>query len=281
MRRPARGRITARAPRPRAVVGQPRRSEPMVRPTPRTILRQSIINGKIGALILLVAGLGVMGYIFRSPAFVVGEIEVVGVRSLDPATVAELAGVRGQSIWDIDREVVAARVVQNTYVNTATVQVLLPAQVIVRVQEREAAIVWNTAGNNYEIAGDGEILGPARTLDPQSLVIYDTRTVPITTGAYIDVDALDLAQTLNLRLPREMGLAPTRYEWDPYYGLSVYDGARQIAFGRMADPAVSLEVKLSTLKTLLDEGTTWTFLDLRPAKPYYRPVVAPTPTPEP
>ncbi|HEY1012836.1 MAG TPA: hypothetical protein VGE07_09055, partial [Herpetosiphonaceae bacterium] len=52
------GARPARA-RPRAVVGLPRRPEtgPMVRPTWRTILRHSLLDGKLAALLLLLAGL--------------------------------------------------------------------------------------------------------------------------------------------------------------------------------------------------------------------------------
>lgn len=280
--RSQRPRVAARAPRPRAVAGLPRRAEqPMVRPTPRTLLRQSIANAKLGALIILIAGLGCLWYIFRSPQFVVDSITINGTRSLDAATISDLAAVRGVSIWDIEPDVVKARIAQNSYVATATVQLLLPAQVIVRIQEREAVILWNSAGTNYEITASGEVLGPARGNDSDALVIYDTRPTSLSAGANVDIDALELAQTLHLRVPGEVGWTPTRYEWDPYYGLSIYNGAQQVAFGRMDNPNVPLETKIATLKAIANDGTVWTFLDLRPAKPYYRTPPQPTPTPTP
>lgn len=280
--RPARPRVTARPPRPRASVGQPRRSEQaMVRPTPLTVLRRSIVNGKLAALILLLAGLGCFAYAFRSAKFVVDTIEVSGVRSLDAATISDLAGLRGVSIWDIQPEEVEARIAQNTYVATATVNLLLPAQVLVQVQEREAVILWNSAGTNYEITADGGVLGPARSDAPSAIIIYDTRTTALAAGTNVDIDALELAQTLNLRIPAEVGWTPSRYEWDPYYGLSLYNGAQQVAFGRLQDPNVPLDTKIATLKLVANDGTVWTFLDLRPEKPYYRTPPQPTATPTP
>jgi cell division protein FtsQ len=253
----------------------------MVRPTPLTMLRRSVANGKLAALIMLLAGMGCLWYVFRSTTFVVAAIEVRGVRSLDPATISELAGVRGVSVWDIQPEAVAARIAQNTYVATATVDVLLPAQVIVHVQEREAVILWNSAGTNYEVTANGEVLGPARSDTTSALIIYDTRPAALAAGTRVDVDALELAQALNLRVPAEIGWQPSRYEWDPYYGLSLYNGAQQVAFGRMQDPNVPLDTKLATLKAVAHDGTVWTFLDLRPEKPYYRTPPQPTATPEP
>ncbi len=280
--RPQRPRVAARPPRPRASVGQPRRTEQaMVRPTPLTMLRRSVINGKLAALILLLAGIGCFGYVFRSPTFVVEAIEVSGVRSLDAAMIDALAGVHGISIWDIKPEDVEARIAQNSYVATVNVNLLLPAQVQVQVQEREAVILWNSAGTNYEITADGAVLGPARSYAATAIIIYDTRPTPLAAGTNVDIDALELAQTLNLRVPAEIGWTPSRYEWDPYYGLSLYNGEQQVAFGRMQDPNVALDTKIATLKAVANDGTVWTFLDLRPEKPYYRSPPQPTATPTP
>jgi cell division protein FtsQ len=167
-------------------------------------------------------------------------------------------------------------VVANTYVETATVQLLLPATVLVRIQERQPVILWQSGGLNYEVTASGEVLGVARNTDPAALVVYDTRNLPLTPGVFVDPDALQLAQILHLRVPAEIGFTPSRYEWDPYYGLSMYRDGRQIALGRLNDPALPLDVKLATLKPLVEDGTDYTLLDLRSLKPYYR---APTPTP--
>ncbi|HYF65807.1 MAG TPA: FtsQ-type POTRA domain-containing protein [Herpetosiphonaceae bacterium] len=274
-------RVATRTPRPRAMVGQSRRAEPMVRPMPRTTLRRSVINGKLGALITLIAGMWALWYVFRSPNFIVQGVETLGLRSVDAAAVNDLAAVGGISVWNIRPDDVANRIGQNTYVATATVNVLLPNRVIVQVQERQAAVVWNAAGVNYEVTGDGEVLGPVSVLTGTNIMINDTRTQPLTPGMRIDVDALNLAQTLHLRVPAELGWTPTRYEWDPYYGLSIYNQGQQVVFGRMEDPDVPFDLKLTTLRTLQRERTAWIFLDLRPNKPYYRsPAPPPTPTPE-
>lgn len=275
-------RVTPRTARPRAVVGQTRRNEPMVRPMPRTTLRRSLANGKLGALITLIAAMWAMWYVFRSPRFIVQGVETQGLRSVNPAAVNELAAVGGISIWNIRPDEVAERVRKNPYVAGATVNVLLPDRVIVQVQERQAAVIWNAAGVNYEVTSDGEVLGPAGVLSGTNILINDTRTEPLTPGLRVDVDALNLAQALHLRVPAEIGWTPTRYEWDPYYGLSIYNQAQQVVFGRMEDPEVSFDLKLTTLRTLQRERTEWIFLDLRPSKPYYRsPAPPPTPTEQP
>ena len=100
-RRPRPTVRSARQPRLRANVGQPTRervpgrqpASSMVRPTLRTILRQSIINGKLGALILLIAGVFGFGYIFRAERFVVRGVTVSGARSVEAAEIKRLAAV--------------------------------------------------------------------------------------------------------------------------------------------------------------------------------------------
>ncbi|MCA0353450.1 MAG: FtsQ-type POTRA domain-containing protein [Chloroflexi bacterium] len=270
-------RLISRKPRGRAPLGV-RTTTPMVRPTARTILRSMLLNGKLVALGLLLLGIGCLIVVFRSPAFVVGELEIEGNRSVDAATISQLADLQGISIWDIDPAEVAARISQNPYVATASVQLRIPARVLVRVQERQAAVVWNMGGTNYEVTAGGEVLGLATSITTATLVIYDTRTIPISAGSYIDTDALNLAQTLYLRIPKELGWQPTRYEWDPYYGLSVYNDTNQAVFGRLAEQQVSLDLKLATLQQVQASNTAWTFIDLRPEKPYYRPQATPTPT---
>jgi cell division septal protein FtsQ len=182
-RKPA-SRIAPRTPRPRAMVGQTRRNEPMVRPMPRTTLRRSLITGKLGALITLVASLWALWYVFRSPRFIVQGVEVLGLRSVDAAAVNDLAAVGGVSVWNIRPAEVEQRVAQNSYVAAVTVNVLLPDRVLVQVQERQAAVLWNAAGVNYEVTSDGEVLGPAG-------VISGTESGPEPAPARAGRDRLD------------------------------------------------------------------------------------------
>lgn len=279
MSQPRRIPKIARGIRPRHTATS-RHAEPMVRPTALTIFKKGIKNGKIAALILLIAGLWTIWFVLSSPRFLVNEPTVVNNRSVTQAEIVGLADVHDRAIWNIKPEQVAARVAQNPYIYTATVDLRLPNVVLIQVQEREAVIVWNSLGNNYEVTADGVVLGPSKTITNTTLIIYDTRQIPIEIGANVDIDALDLAQALNLRVPAEIGWTPTRYEWDPYYGLSIFNNTQQIVFGRLNDKKVSLDQKLAILKKITEGGEAWTFLDVRPEKPYYRPVVTPTATPE-
>ena len=265
-----------RPSRPRSTIG--RAGHAAVRPTLGTLLRTALRNGKLAALGCVLGGLWAIWFLFSSERFTIQTFDVSGNRSLSTAEIIELAGVKGQSIWEIDPQFVAAQLATNTYVVTAPTTVLLPDQVLIRVQEREAVIFWHVAGINYEVAATGEVLGPARSTADNALVVFDTRTTPITTGMHIDSDALELVQILHLRIPEELGWTPTRYEWDPYYGISLYNDQRQIAFGRLADQRMPLDAKLAVIDQL-NQNSEWVFLDVRSTKPYYRGQSTPTPEP--
>jgi cell division protein FtsQ len=112
------------------------------------------------------------------------------------------------------------------------------------------------------------VLGPAQeAADADVLVITDNSHLQLEPNDQIDLDAVQLAQSLALRLPVELGLTPAQVGWD--YGLGVYVRSPQgqtIVFGRSEE----LQRKLAILEVLLADGTPFTYLDLRPATPFYQ-----------
>ena len=90
----------------------------------------------------------------------------------------------------------------------------------------------------------------------------------LTPNEQVDLDALELARTLAVRLPNDLGLQPMVIGWD--YGLGVYirlEGDRLVVFGR----SERLDHKLIIFEQLLAEGAIFSYLDLRPTNPYYQP----------
>src|ERR1043165_4928033 len=73
-----------------------------VRPGARRAVGSWIASGRIAGLLLLIAALGGLLYVATAPSFNVREITVDAAQAMKPSAVAELAGVRGQSIWLID-----------------------------------------------------------------------------------------------------------------------------------------------------------------------------------
>jgi cell division protein FtsQ len=148
------------------------------------------------------------------------------------------------------------------------VELALPDQATIRVVERRPEVRWLAGGVHYLVDRTGKVLGPAQEpADANVLVITDNSHLALEPNQQIDLDAVQLSQDLALRLPVELGFTPAQIGWD--FGLGVYvrsSAAQTIVFGRSED----LPRKLAVLKALLQDQTPFSYLDLRPANPFYQ-----------
>jgi cell division protein FtsQ len=250
-----------------------------VRPGPRRAVGSWIASGRIASLLALIAALGGLLYIATAPSFNVREISVEGAQAMKPSAIAELAGVRGQSIWLVDTRQIVERLKGSAYIEQAQASVTLPNRLSIVVTERRPEIRWQSGGALYLLDASGRVLDTDTTGPISStLVIEDRSNQPLKPNDMVDADALKLGRMLSLRLPAELGLQPAHIGWnlDTRIFITTADN-RTIIFGR----SDKLDDKLSVLGTLLKEQTAFTLLDLRPEMPFYRNDVpgAPTPTP--
>lgn len=245
-------------------------------PGARRSLRAWIESGRLFGLLLCLVACGMLGYLLSDPRFSVRQVRVEGNNALSVAQVAELAGVVGRPIWFVKAEQAAARLRENAYVSSASVELAMPDQAIIRIEERRPEVRWMAGGVQYLVDGTGKVLGPAQEAAPADvLVITDNSRLQLEPNEQIDLDAVKLAQDLALRLPIELAFTPAQVGWD--YGLGVYvrsSAAQTIVFGQSEE----LERKLAVLGVLLADGTSFTYLDLRPANPFYQSVAPTLPT---
>jgi len=248
------------------------------RPGPRRAVSSWIASGRIAGLLLLIAALGGLLYVATAPRFNVREITVEGAQAMKSSVVADLAGVRDQSIWLVDTQQIVERLKGSAYIEQAQASVSLPDRVTISVTERRPEVRWQSGGTLYLLDASGRVLD-TDTTGPISntLVIEDRSNRPLRPNDMVDTDALKLGRVLNLRLPAELGLRPAHIGWnlDTKIFITTTDN-RTIIFGR----SDNLDDKLSVLGTLLKDQTAFTLLDLRPVMPFYRNDApgAPTPT---
>jgi len=249
------------------------------RPGPRRAVSSWIASGRIAGLLLLIAALGGLLYVATAPRFNVREITVEGAQAMKSSVVADLAGVRDQSIWLVDTQQIVERLKGSAYIEQAQASVSLPDRVTISVTERRPEVRWQSGGTLYLLDASGRVLD-TDTTGPISntLVIEDRSNRPLRPNDMVDTDALKLGRVLGLRLPAELGLRPAHIGWnlDTKIFITTTDN-RTIIFGR----SDNLDDKLSVLGTLLKDQTAFTLLDLRPVMPFYRNDApgAPTPTP--
>lgn len=267
---------------------QARRGQPAPPPgqqaTPgaRLALRDWLASGRLAGLLICAAACAAMAFLLTSPRFSVRQVTVEGNSALDADAVAALAGVMGRPIWFVEPGQAVARLAENAYVDSASVELALPDRATIRIAERRPEVRWLAGGVQYLVDRTGKVLGPAQEpADANVLVITDNSHLELQPNEQIDLDAVRLSQDLALRLPLELGFTPAQIGWD--YGLGVYvrsTAGQTIVFGRSEE----LPRKLAVLKQLLQDSTSFTYLDLRPATPFYQniaPVVGtPVPTPE-
>ncbi|MEO7912383.1 MAG: FtsQ-type POTRA domain-containing protein [Roseiflexaceae bacterium] len=239
-----------------------------VRPGPRRAVSSWIASGRITSLLLLIAALGGLLYVATAPRFNVREISVDGAQAMKANAVADLAGVRGQSIWLVDTQQIVERLKGSAYIEQAQASVSLPDRIAITVTERRPEVRWQSGSTLYLLDASGRVLD-TDTTGPisKTLVIEDRSNRPLQPNDMVDIDALKLGRVLSLRLPAELGLRPAHIGWnlDTKIFITTSDN-RTIIFGR----SDNLDDKLSVLGTLLKDQTAFTLLDLRPEMPFYR-----------
>ena len=239
-----------------------------VRPGPRRAVGSWIASGRLFSLLSLIAALGGLLYIATAPRFTVQQILVEGAQAMQPDAVAELSGARGRSIWLIDTRQIVDQLETSAYIENASANVTLPDQLTITVNERRPEVRWQSGGTLYLLDASGRVLGADNTAPlTNTLVIEDSSNRPMQPNDMVDSDANQLGRMLSLRLPGELSLQPAHIGWNLDWRIFVTTmDHRNIIFGT----SENLDSKLAILNSLLQDGTAFTMLDLRPNTPFYR-----------
>ncbi|ACL25719.1 MULTISPECIES: cell division protein FtsQ/DivIB [Chloroflexus] len=257
-----RERIAARRQRLR----QPS-SEPAI-PGWRRRFIDGLQSGRIVSGAVFVVSCLALFYVLFSSQFRVQTVEVVGVEFLSPERIVNAVPLRGWPIWLIDEEQAVAPLLRSPFVEHARLSLILPDRARIVIVERQPVIYWRSGGVDYLVDRQGFVIEPATVAPPaDALVIVDSSNLPVEPQMQLDPDALALARELAWRLPNELGLRPAQIGWD--FGLGVFIRTEQdqmVVFGR----SERLTRKLMILAYLLNDGTPFTYLDLRPMNPFYQ-----------
>lgn len=237
-------------------------------------LRAWLLNGRLFSLIVFLISMSALGVVLFSPQLNIRQVTISGNSALAQSEVLELADVLGRPIWFVDPELVAERLRTVAYVERADVSVVLPDEVRIQLVERRPEVRWLAGGVQYLVDGTGKVLGIAQEpAEPSVLVIEDNSHMQLQPGDRLDPDALVLVRMLALRLPNDVGFTPMQIGWDMALGVYVRSASNQtIVFGRSDE----LERKLAVLRYVVQDGTAFTYLDLRAATPFYQNTAAPT-----
>ncbi|MDX1522602.1 MAG: FtsQ-type POTRA domain-containing protein [Anaerolineae bacterium] len=218
--------------------------------------------------LLLLSALGWVAYfLFTTPEFFVYEAKISGNAAVSASEIYITSGIDSQSVFWINPTIVKERLEALPNIKSASISVMLPGSVAIKVVERRPELVWQTGETVWWIDEEGTVVPPKQTLDGMLRIIDDERQ-PLKAGAQIDQAIVDGAQTLRLLVPdvsvirysRTTGLiAATPEGWPVYLG----DGHQIRA---------KLVVLTELLADLNARNVQPAFIDIRdPQRPFYRP----------
>jgi len=200
--------------------------------------------------------------LFSSSTFYVSQVEVQGNVLTNLNEIYAATELEGMSIFWVDPEVVRGRVEALPYVKRAEVQVTLPANVVIAIEERVPQLVWRSNNDNktWWIDAEGVVLEPRGVLE-KALVVCDESVPPLVreAGQRLAPSILASVRELHALLPDLMEMTYTA-DW----GISFKTGEGWPVY--LGDER-NMELKLTILKALrrqlVEQNTTPRYIDLR------------------
>jgi cell division septal protein FtsQ len=216
-------------------------------------------------LVLAVASiLPATAALYLSPAFRVGEAEVVGVSQLDPDEVRELAALDGDSMLRLDTAGAAERIRYLPLVKSVTVERGWPNSASIIIEERRPWGVWQLGGQGHVIDTEGIILTNVSAPEGAPTITDLASPVRLVPGDQVDSNAVALAQLLVVRTPEVLAWTPAGFEFSEDKGLTlISDTGYRVVVG----DSQNIEYKLAVWKKIEDklgrEAMSGHVLDLR------------------
>ena len=229
-RRPAR---SARRRRPKRGDDSPPAEGVARRPLWQGI-RWRAVFGRLPALAILLALLGLIAYVSVDARFFVYQASVVGSRYVPAERIYAVAGVHEQNIFWLRPRKAAERIEQLPGIRSARVRCGLPARVSITVDERKPVIMWRTQrhGGDWWLDEEGLVLPyHGDTRSEETIFVVDSSERELREGATIQPrELVQWVQRLAAALPGvrlfyyqdDRGLSFTQevagHKWQVYVG---------------------------------------------------------------
>jgi cell division septal protein FtsQ len=226
---------------------------------------RSALKPRVVSFLFALGLLGTLAYLFLSDTYYVYGVTVSGNTLLSAEEVFQQTGMQGYSIFFIDPKAAEQRITTLPDVRQAKVTVGLPNQMVIKVQEREARVVWQTGEVRYGVDDEGLTVSLPGGTQPE-IVVNDVDNTSLQLGDRVDLAAVAAAETYHsllspvsqFRYSRDRGLS-----YQNEHGWPVYLGD-----GEGAELKVAIVDAL--VERLANEGQTVEYIDVRfPESPFY------------
>ena len=205
--------------------------------------------------------------LFTTPAFFVYGAEIQGNIAVTTREIYAAGGIDSQSVFWLSSTEVAHRIMALPNIKSAEVSVSLPAEVTIKVIERQPELLWQTGETTWWVDQEGTIVPPKENVEGMIRIIDDDQQ-PVEPGYQVELNVIKGAQRLRLlaqdvsiiRYSRLNGLTVATPEgWPVYLG----DGKEIKA---------KLVVLTALLADLKERNITPAYIDVRnPLRPVYQP----------
>ena len=239
---------------------------------------------RVLSLLILVSGVLVLNYLLTSPTFKVKSIQVEGLLRLSVDDISRTLDVMNKAIFSLNPKRMEEKI-SATYaeLTNVSVQVTLPAGVLIRVNERVPMIAWVMENETLWIDGNGFIFTPrgeaekivsvsANVLPPMTVVdqLDDGSDSDSEDGlqAFVPEEFINAVFALNSRMPKNSKLVFNNsqgFGWSDPEGWKVFFGTE------IGDIESKLQVYYAVVEKLEGEGITPDLISVAYLHaPYYR-----------
>lgn len=185
----------------------------------------------LAAVVISVAGLGLTLMVLNSPLLDITTVDVEGADVVSPASVRQLAGLKGEHVLLADLEAASQRIAALPMVKEAVITRDWPNGIKVVIVERTPWGRWRANNTVWAIDSEGVVLeGSAPPFDGP--IVTQVSALPvIAAGATVDTTAVNMARELAERGAPVSFPAVIAYEWSLSEGLAVVTEHGRIVFG--------------------------------------------------
>jgi cell division protein FtsQ len=216
-------------------------------------------------VLLLVASLiGGCLALYFTPVFRVQKVEVSGVQTLDAHSLAELADLKGSSMFTAPLNDAQERLAALPMVKSVRAERHWPHTIRLVVEERQPWTYWYTQDDEYVVDADGVVLEGTLPPPDAPIIYHLDGSAQFQPGDIVDADAVQLAHQLLDSLPAALDTGLVRLEYNDSEGLSLQTGA---GYRVIVGDSHGLEYKLAVWQALEQrlgrQGMQGHVLDLR------------------
>ncbi len=223
------------------------------------------LGPRVGSLLLALASLAALAYVFLSDDYYVFAATVSGNSLVTAEEVFQRSDIEGYSIFFIDPVQIEERIRAIPDVREATVQASLPNVLVIEVQERQARAIWQTGDDRYGVDDEGTAVSLRGDAEP-SIVITDLDSTPLELGAQVNLEAVTAAETFHSLLP-----GTTEFGYSQEQGISYVDQhGWRVYLGSGQDAQLKVAVVEALATQLESQAAVVETIDVRfPESPLY------------